>query len=238
MNIGEGHLGGYIVEGDPNTWTPELWKWAVERLKIGSMLDVGCGEGHSTKYFRDLGCDVLGIDGSYTAISNSVAPKSVILHDFCNGPYKSDKRYDIIWCCEFVEHVEEKYTKNFLETFRFANKYIFLTYAKPGQKGWHHVNCKPGKYWIKKLEKIGFELDTRLTKAARHLAGGTFFGETGLIFINKGHFNDYNPSGDIRLLCSVPIVKTKYFLKKGVKKLGILLNKASPKIYHILKKLK
>src|SRR5688572_33082149 len=58
--IKDGHLGGYIRGGDPGTWCPHLWSWVVEQFGIKSVLDVGCGEGHSTRFFRDLGCDVLG----------------------------------------------------------------------------------------------------------------------------------------------------------------------------------
>ena len=74
MNTQEGHLGGYVmsrhpdsvkrgwVNGDPATWFPGLWSWASETLGVDSVLDVGCGEGHSTKFFAGLGCRVLGVD--------------------------------------------------------------------------------------------------------------------------------------------------------------------------------
>ena len=123
MNCEERHLGGYIrsrkrkrsasgwrEHGDPATWTPQLWLWAYERLGVRSLLDIGCGEGHSTKFFKDLGCDVLGIDGSLQAKRDSVIPDFHVIHDFANGPFLVHKPFDLVWCCEFVEHVEERFS--------------------------------------------------------------------------------------------------------------------------------
>ena len=54
LMVRDGHLGGYIQGGDPGTWCPHLWSWIVKEFEIRSVLDVGCGEGHSTKFFHDL----------------------------------------------------------------------------------------------------------------------------------------------------------------------------------------
>src|SRR5262249_8244967 len=39
--IKDGHLGGYIRGGDPGTWCPNLWKWAVQHFDVHVVLDVG-----------------------------------------------------------------------------------------------------------------------------------------------------------------------------------------------------
>ncbi len=85
------HLGGYVAGGDIWTWFPGLWTWFVKEFKIKSVLDVGCGEGHSLKYFLDLGCDVLGVEGSSQAIKDSVISDKIVKHDFCDGPYTPEK---------------------------------------------------------------------------------------------------------------------------------------------------
>jgi SAM-dependent methyltransferase len=243
-NISENHLGGYIYSsknyphGDELTYSPHLWKWLIKKLKVNSILDIGCGEGHSTKYFSELGCDVLGIDGSKKAIKNSAIPHRVVLHDFTGGKYILNRKYDAIWCCEFVEHVEEKYKNNFLETFKFAEKYIFLTYADLGQKGWHHVNCQPKEYWIRELEKNGFEFNSKLTLAARCMAEMGHFRKKGLIFINKNYAtpNFHNLFGPSMLLFNIKykIKKILYFTDKQIGKIGLILKK-SPKLYKFLK---
>jgi len=178
------HLGGYIVGltsyGDPNTYATEVWDWMISN-NIMSVLDIGCGEGHSTKYFIDNGIECLGIEGGENAYNNSSVKSSMILHDFCSGPFIPNKRYDAVWCCEFVEHVEEKYSNYFLETFCHANK-IFMTHAVPGQDGYHHVNCQTSKYWIEKIENLGYKYNFSLSNYLRSITEKMHVKNTLLVF--------------------------------------------------------
>jgi SAM-dependent methyltransferase len=199
MNIGEDHLGGYIrgrqssvptvfdlEHGDPLTWTPDLWRWAYEKLEVRSVLDVGCGEGHSTKFFHDLGCRVLGVDGSAQAQRDSVIPESHVRHDFTLGAYPPDQTFDLVWCCEFVEHVEAQFVSHILRTFACCSGYLMMTYAGPGQPGYHHVNCRPSRYWIRKVEAIGFRFDRSLTKESRAVSPPSHYRAKGLVFVREG----------------------------------------------------
>jgi SAM-dependent methyltransferase len=202
MNIEEGHLGGYLrsrhpqskrlglEHGDPATWTPELWQWAHDELKVRSVLDLGCGEGHAAGFFKEMGCRVLGVDGSVQAEKDSMIPGLHLRHDYANGPFIPDGRYDMVWCCEFVEHVEERFTQNFLASFASAGKYILMTFAGPGKPGWHHVNCQPRRYWINKVERLGYRHDEVLSKRARQKAGRGHFSRTGLVFVRDGQSAD------------------------------------------------
>lgn len=194
MNTSEGHLGGYISafhtlsnelgaeHGDGATWTPRLWRWIRDELKIESVLDVGCGEGHAAGYFQQLDCRICGVDGSEQAFLDSVIPACHVQHDYTVGPYVPDETYDLVWSCEFVEHVEEFYMQNFLATFAAAKKYIFMTYAPPGALGWHHVNCREAEYWIEKIEGLGFRFHTELTASARRASEPGHFRDRGLVF--------------------------------------------------------
>jgi SAM-dependent methyltransferase len=176
----EAHLGGYWRGGDPHSWCPELWDAAIERYGIKSVVDVGCGEGHSTKYFHDRGLRVLGVEGGEEAIRNNRVPHLVVKHDYTKGPYVPDAPYDLVWCCEFVEHVEERFVDNFLATFAAA-RYCLMTHGLPGQDGYHHVNLQPSEYWIQRLASVGFQhnaADTeslRATTAAKHVSRTLLF---------------------------------------------------------------
>lgn len=196
MNIDEGHLGGYIrasehrapsgldiEHGDPATYSPTLWRWVYEELGVRSVLDVGCGEGQCAAFFKGLSCEVLGIDGSAQARQRSLIPDCHVVHDYHDGPYSPSRTFDLVWSCEFVEHVGERYAPGFLETFRASRRYVMLTFAPPGQPGWHHVNCKPANYWIKKLRRIGFRFDRDLTQASRCVAEPGHYREKGLLFV-------------------------------------------------------
>lgn len=178
------HLGGYIVgltnHGDPNSYATEVWDWMINS-NIKSVIDVGCGEGHSTKYFIDKGIECLGIEGGINAYNNSLVKDSIVLHDYIKGPFTPNKKYDAIWCCEFVEHVEEKYMINFLSTFNSADR-IFLTHALPGQDGYHHVNCQPSVYWINIIEKMGFKYNNDLSIYLRSITDKMHVKSTLLVF--------------------------------------------------------
>ena len=65
----------------------------VKELHIRSVLDVECGEGQSVEYFKKIGCEVIGIEGSSTAIKNNVIPDRIIQHDYCDGPYIPKKYF-------------------------------------------------------------------------------------------------------------------------------------------------
>jgi SAM-dependent methyltransferase len=187
-------LGGYSISSDafphsdPLTWYPELWEWACNTLHIRSVLDVGCGEGHSAAYFKKLGCEVLGVDGSAEAMKNSRIPEHHVMHDFEESPFIPQKTYDLVWSCEFVEHVDKDKVDNILKTFSFSDKYLMITFAVPGQLGWHHVNLQPAEYWIKKMLGIGFGINLGLTLTGRRMAGAGHFAQKGLIFTRSGRF--------------------------------------------------
>lgn len=165
--IREGHLGGCSVGGDPATYYPIMWEYIVNKYGIKSVLDVGCGVGHSAKFFQSLGCDIIAVDGSIETKNSSLVPEHHLTHDYENGNiFKSydieflgkngkDIQIDLAWCCEFVEHVYEEYSQNFIDDFKMC-KYVAMTHAVPGQGGYHHVNCQPKEYWIDVMSKNGF----------------------------------------------------------------------------------
>jgi len=157
------HLGGFIKEGDPATWFPELWAWLVVELGVRSVLDIGCGTGRALKFFERLGCRVQGIEGV------PMDDPRILEWDCTHEPFASQEEFDLVWSCEFVEHVEEAFVPNFLETIKLG-RLLLMTHADPGQPGTHHVNCRPSGYWIEQVEKAGFALDGDLTVTARRLA--------------------------------------------------------------------
>ena len=182
-------LGGYTIEINEATHFPKMWTWLIQSLEVKTILDVGCGMGFSTKFFHDSGCDVLGIEGCKNPTINGAIPDKMVHCDLYNGPYVH-KEVDLIWCCEVLEHIDEEYLPNVLETFKQA-KYLAVTAAKPGQGGHHHVNLRKSSYWITKMQEIGYTLDAGLTRVCRQLSCfdahlwsdiNNHFDDTGLIF--------------------------------------------------------
>lgn len=175
------HLGGFIHGGDSRTFCSRVWEWALSRFNVKSMVDIGCGEGHSTCWWSDHGCRVLGIEGSSLALVNSPRPFLIRQHDYCNGPLILEDRFDLAWSCEFVEHVEERFSGNFLATFQSA-AIVMMTHAFPNQDGYHHVNCQKPEYWINRMKEFGFSFNSEDTAFSRTIQPDTYFGKSGLIF--------------------------------------------------------
>jgi len=79
------HLGGF-TEIDHQGISHNLWNFMLGPLAIKSVVDVGCGRGHSTSYFMKKGAKVLCVEGSHDAVTQSLLPADKIVeHDFSRG---------------------------------------------------------------------------------------------------------------------------------------------------------
>jgi len=172
--VDEDHLGGFIIENDPATFTPNLWEHICSHYKIESVVDLGCGMGFSMEEFMKHCSDVVGIDGSEYVQEHSKLKDSIVKIDFSKEKYTPTvSKYDLVWCSEFLEHVHERYIPNYIDVFK-KSKYAAVTYAGPGQQGHHHVNCKPKEYWIDVFTENGFEFlpdDTEELKKVAYTDG-------------------------------------------------------------------
>lgn len=186
VTVIEDHLGGFYTTVDESSHCPKMFKYIMDTLNIKSVLDVGCGMGYQMQEFMKYCDEVVGVDGSSYAAQNSPVKGNIFHHDYNIGELETEDRYDLCWCCEFVEHVDMKYVDNFLSTFAFA-KYVAMTHAVPGQGGHHHVNCQPKEYWIENMSRYGFEYDEKFTNELKEIAKtegdySPHFVATGLFF--------------------------------------------------------
>lgn len=174
------HLGGHKHRTHVDVG---VLNYAIDEFGVASMLDLGCGPGGMVYAAKSLGLDVIGVDGDFTLIRED--PALFITHDYTTGPYIPSKKYDMVWCNEFIEHVEKQYEVNWITTMQSA-KYVFCTYSEPDTPGHHHVNCEPLSYWVSLFEKFGFaylEQETNLARLASTMERD-FFRTKGLVFRN------------------------------------------------------
>ncbi len=182
------HLGGNNVSLNRHTFAPEAWTHIIQKYNIGSVLDVGSGYGHHSKWFAEQGLRSYAIEGLQQNVNNAVYPTRRV--DLTEGSYTTE--VDMVNCIEVVEHIEEKYLDNLLTTLT-CGKYIFMTHGIPGQRGHHHVNCQWQEYWIEHIEARGFNYAEEDSKEIRKLCTGTkqnnengkHINESGLFFIRK-----------------------------------------------------
>ena len=168
------HLGGH----QNMTWIDEtVLDYLIARYDVRSMLDVGCGPGGMVDAAHKKGLPAAGIDGD-----THIEHPFIYHHDYVTGGFPSQiEGFDLIWCVEFVEHVERQYQDNYLATFA-AGRVLFLTAAYPGQGGHHHVNEQPQQYWIDLLTSRGWTLDTEATAWVRQNGATPFAQMTGMVF--------------------------------------------------------
>lgn len=152
----KGYLGGH-------GWITHTDEGALKYLKdtfgIKTMLDVGCGPGGQVRVAKELGIDAEGVDGDDRLVSEN-EDITINVCDYTQGSF--EKKVDLIWSTEFLEHVKERYQKNYMSTFSCAD-HVFITFAPPGKHGTHHVNLQPSSYWIKVFKTYGFEYDENIT---------------------------------------------------------------------------
>jgi len=188
----QNHLGGFNIDGDEWTYEIELIKQFVQEFDIKSVVDLGCGMGYQLDYIIDdlKLINSIGIEGHPYAVENNLQKNNVILHDYSKGPCLQikDKKFDLAWSSEFLEHINEKDLPNVIDTF-IKSKYVMFTCAEPGQGGHHHVNCQSSNYWINLLESNSFKFkyENDITQKYRSIAKYPYFKNTGLIFKNLNY---------------------------------------------------
>jgi SAM-dependent methyltransferase len=184
--IQDGHLGGFITGGDPDTFDPVVWQDLIKNFKPSNMIDIGCGEGHAIKWFVDNGVDAIGIEGSTKALENSPVKDRIIIHDYTKGPYKVESAFDLAWSCEFVEHVESRFSSNYMTTFS-CSPVVAMTYSEPqwSDGGHHHVNCQPQSYWNDKFDTLGYAWMEEYSMHLRSIATARWVKPTVSVFRKK-----------------------------------------------------
>lgn len=161
------HLGGAIESGDGNTMMPDVWGYLLVKYELKSVLDIGCGFGHTMEWFQQHGlCVTTGIEGWEEAIQRNVVDKYLVQHDFTTGPAPVNTPFDLVWSAEFLEHVAAEHLEHLRPAFQLG-RYACITHAEPGQGGHHHVNCQTSRYWEGVFDQWGFDHDRAETALLR-----------------------------------------------------------------------
>jgi 2-polyprenyl-3-methyl-5-hydroxy-6-metoxy-1,4-benzoquinol methylase len=147
---------------------PKKLKKTLELFHPKTVLDLGCGTGQSLDMFLNHGIDVTGIEGSAFAKSRALHPEQIQVLNL-NKELTLERRFDLIWCMEVVEHIHPDYIHNLMKTFSNHSDRIVLSAAPPGQGGEGHFNEQPASYWIDLFEQYGFSHDRTGTKALQQV---------------------------------------------------------------------
>lgn len=176
------HLGGN-TDSD-RTFYPRLYEYIIKKHTPKEMIDIGAGKGRTAMFFKLKGVNVSVVDGlpsNVKCLKNNF--EKCYLNDYSKSNLITNSLFDIGWCCEVLEHIEEKYLDNIFDTFKKC-KNVFITHALPKQKGWHHVNCRESDYWVEMFNANNFKLNEKETIYTRKLAN-FYYKKTGMVFVNE-----------------------------------------------------
>ena len=150
---------------------------------VTSMLDIGCSTGGMVRLAQELEMKAEGIEGDWT-LENYWDRLTIHCHDFHDGPCEGlQDEYDLAWCVEFLEHVDEAYIANYMVAFERC-RFAICTVAPPGAVNAHHFNLKEPLYWQKLFADYGFVYDEHVTQKIRRVSAMTkpFMQKTGMFF--------------------------------------------------------
>ena len=119
--------------------------------QVGSLLEIGCGEGHQTQYLARLSDRQYGIDVSAHAIARArlrLPDAQFAATDLFNLPWQ-DQRFDLITACEVLYYLSDPAAT--LQRMRQLGRSGLVTFFAPasGRIG-PHLDAIPGlhKDWI------------------------------------------------------------------------------------------
>lgn len=123
---------------------PEL----TRLLPIGSVLDVGCGQGAWLSVWSELGVEtVVGLDGDYVQRNRLLIPEDAFVAQNLSRGFDLDRRFDLVQSLEVAEHLPEHSAEVFVQSLVKHGDMVLFSAAPKGQGGDHHVNEQDYDYW-------------------------------------------------------------------------------------------
>ena len=95
----------------------------------GTILDFGCGSGRDTKYFLSKGYSVDAIDGSEELCKIASEFTGILVKHMLFAELDETEKYDGIWACASILHVEKDKLPDILEKMTNALKIDGVIYA-------------------------------------------------------------------------------------------------------------
>ena len=155
-----------------------------------SYLDLGSGTGAMVNCARKLGSDAYGVDlinGPEHWFIHHDLTQPMHLSENTQGGYEHwglegiAPTFDLITCMEVAEHLPLDSHETLVDTIarhlRYkptiddASGYLLFSAAPPGQRGEHHIGCRPAHEWRGMFHERGISYREDLTRQLAHLFG-------------------------------------------------------------------
>ena len=117
--------------------------------RVGTLLEVGCGEGHQSEHLIKVCDELVGADISGRAISRArhrVPQATFVVGDIFTSDMLAGRRFDLVVGCEVLYYVKD--VPAALDCFRQLGRSCLLTYyARPAKTLDPYVLSIPGIKW-------------------------------------------------------------------------------------------
>ena len=152
--------------------------------KAYKIADFGAGLGHYSEALKASGYQVDAFDGAENI--EKVTKGKVAFKDLAVENLQLPTSYDFLISLEVGEHIPKEFESNFLKNIVKANaKYVLLSWAVPGQGGFHHVNCQSNDYIKAKMAEFGYKSDLIFENLLRAEAELPWFKKTLMFFVKN-----------------------------------------------------
>ncbi len=99
--------------------------------RVGSLLEIGCGEGHQSEYLSRLTDRLFGLDVSATAVSRArerLPDAQFAAADIHSHPWQ-DRRFDLVTACEVLYYMKD--VRAAIERMNALGRACFVTCYSP-----------------------------------------------------------------------------------------------------------
>ena len=129
-----------------------------DKLKVRSVLDVGCGRGFWLAVAGGLGAiETIGIEGPWIESETSyIALDRILMRDLELG-FDLNRTFDLVMSIEVAEHLSPAAAKNFVTSLARHGDFILFSAAIPFQPGTGHINCQFPDYWARLFSEHDYQ---------------------------------------------------------------------------------
>jgi SAM-dependent methyltransferase len=132
--------------------------WLLEQFPVGSVVDVGCGDGSWLRPFMDRGVvRVVGVDGDWVSRDQLCIPAECFISAFLEAPLPALGQFDMALNLEVAEHLSPGRAGSLVADLCQLAPLIVFSAAIPGQGGAHHVNEQWPAYWCRLFHEHGYQ---------------------------------------------------------------------------------
>lgn len=134
---------------------------------VGShVIDIGCACGTYVRWLNENRRYAIGLD----AIPGIEAVENLYDWDL-SQPIDQNSQLparDWAFCLEVGEHIPREYESNFFDNVTaLAKNYLVISWARPGKRGYGHVNCRDITYVGIQLARRNWQMDEEATLEIR-----------------------------------------------------------------------